>query len=132
MHTYELLLRLYNRWRYISYYMWGMYIMLLRWSLRILHQFINSAIKRFFSKLNSYYALITKFCGCRLLSIKFNPIRLDRSNSTLIRCALILFFISHICVLKLITYKKNSFLVIRTSIYNGCVYASQFISKMYL
>ena len=37
--------------------------------LRIPHQFINSAIKRFFSKLNRCYAFITKFYGCISLTL---------------------------------------------------------------
>ena len=52
-------------------------ILLLQKPLRILHQIINFEIKKFFSNLNSYYALIIKFCRCGLLLIKFNRITTD-------------------------------------------------------
>ena len=39
----------------------GVRIVPLQSTLRIPHQFINSAIKGFFSKLTSSYALVTKF-----------------------------------------------------------------------
>ena len=73
----------------------GMYILTLRRMLRIPNQVINSAIKIFFNKLNSYYALITIFCRWMLLFIKFNWISIDRNNSIII---------------KLMTYRKDSFL----------------------
>ena len=73
----------------------GMYILTLRRMLRIPNQVINSAIKIFFNKLNSYYALITIFYRWMLLFIKFNWISIDRNNSIII---------------KLMTYKKDSFL----------------------
>ena len=87
----------------------GMYIVLLRQTLSILYQVISSAIQRFFSKLNSYYALVIKICGCRLLLITFNPISIERNDRILasnMRC--------NVCILKLITYKKDSFFVICT------------------
>ena len=73
----------------------GMYIVTLRRMLRIPNQVINSAIKIFFNKLNSYYALITIFYRWMLLFIKFNWISIDRNNSIII---------------KLMTYRKDSFL----------------------
>ena len=73
----------------------GMYILTLRRMLRIPNQVINSAIKIFFNKLNSYYALITIFYRWMLLFIKFNWISIDRNNSIII---------------KLMTYRKDSFL----------------------
>ena len=73
----------------------GMYILTLRRMLRIPNQVINSAIKIFFNKLNSYYALITIFYRWMLLIIKFNWISIDRNNSIII---------------KLMTYRKDSFL----------------------
>ena len=73
----------------------GMYILTLRRMLRIPNQVVNSAIKIFFNKLNSYYALITIFYRWMLLFIKFNWISIDRNNSIII---------------KLMTYRKDSFL----------------------
>ena len=56
---------------YTSYYMFGMYFVLLGQKV-IPNQVNNVAIKRFLSKLHSYYTLITKLWGWKLLLIKFN------------------------------------------------------------
>ena len=92
-------------WVYSTHVMPGMYIVLL-------HQVINSAIKRFFGKVKSYYSLIIKLGWYRLLLIQFNPISIYRSDSILIRYILILVYISLDCILTLITYKKDLIFVI--------------------
>ena len=68
---------------------------------KVSHKDFNSVFKRFFSNLISYYALITKFCKCRLLLIKFNCINIDRlrqywDDSIIIRWVLFLFHIYHL------------------------------------
>ena len=61
-----------------------------------MHQVFNSAIERFFSKLNSYYALLQFFYGFNLLLIKLNWTIVDRNNGTIIEYILSLFNIYHI------------------------------------
>lgn len=76
----------------------GMYIVLLKQTLRILHQIINSATKRLLNETVTSQLLIL---------IKINYISIDRNDSTIARCVLSLFDIFHVSVLKSIIFKND-------------------------